>query len=125
MNLSKACLMAMGSMCGGTDNDPPSKGPRRDKYSHLRRDASVMACRALTSSSKDRGGALLPSVLIGALGTPLVSPALRATLAIARDRPKLSGELAGCGALVPVGNILQQSLSSGKRRAFLTAIAIM
>ena len=46
MNLSEACLMAVESMCGGTDGDPPSKGPRRDKYSHLRRDASVMACAA-------------------------------------------------------------------------------
>ena len=95
----------------------------QDKYSHLRQDTSSMACRALTSAKN--GGALLPSVLIGALGESLVVPALRATLAIAQHNHDLRGELARSGMLVPVGDILQHSLSSGERYTFSVCIAIV
>ena len=97
---------------------------QQGKYSHLRQDASSMACRALIKA-KDRG-TLLPSVLIGALGGSLVTPALRATLAIAQNgEMELCGELARCGVLIPICDIMQQSLSTGERYTFSVAIAIV
>jgi hypothetical protein len=67
-DLSEACMMAVGSMCGAMTgclaNDScvaQSAEIQHDKYSHLRLDASELACNALTSA-RDHG-ALLPSVL--------------------------------------------------------------
>ena len=124
MDLSQACLLAVGSMCGASSLQSYSicENPQQDKYSHLRQDASSMACRALTTA-KD-GSSLLPSVLIGALGGCLVTPALRLCLAIAQYAPMLRGDLAGCGMIVPLVDILQQSLSSGDRYTFSMSIAI-
>jgi len=134
MNLSEACLLAVGSMCGAAtgcfaNDSSVAKSSnfgevQQDKYSHLRQDASSMACRALTTA-KDRG-TLLPSVLIGALGGSLVTPALRVTLAIAQNgHHELHGELASCGVLAPICDILQHSLSTGERYTFSVAIAIV
>jgi len=126
MDLSQACLLAVGSMCGATsENSHATAGEvQQDKYSHLRQDASSIACKAISASAQN-GGCLLPSVLIGALGGCLVSPALRLTLAIAQNAPMLRGELASCGMIVPLVDILQQSLSSGDRSTFSTSIAII
>jgi len=127
MDLSQACLLAVGSMCGARseeDTDAAAGEVQQDKYSHLRQDASSIACKAILASSQN-GGCLLPSVLIGALGGCLVSPALRLTLAIAQNAPMLRGELASCGMIVPLVDILQQSLSSGDRSIFSTSIAIV
>ncbi|KAL7539417.1 hypothetical protein ACHAXR_009278, partial [Thalassiosira sp. AJA248-18] len=132
MDLSEACLLAVGSMCGASTgcfaNDSVVDSSifgeiQQDQYSHLRQDASTMACEALTTT-KNRG-ALLPSLLIGALGESLVVPVLRLTLSIAQNHHEVRGELARSGMLVPVGDILQHSLSSGERYTFSVAIAIL
>lgn len=127
-DLSEACLMAVGSMCGAKTGcvatDSQSAEIQKDKYSHLRLDASELACGALTSAN-DRA-ALLPAVLIGALGGNLVNPALRLTLAVALNgHHELRGDLARSGMLVPLGDIIQHSLSSGERYVFSVAVAIV
>ncbi len=130
-DLSEACLMAVGSMCGAKMGFfaidscvSESTEIQKDKYSHLRLDASELACGALTSA-KDRA-ALLPAVLIGALGGNLVNPALRLTLAIALNgHHELRGDLARSGMLVPLGDIVQHSVSSGERYIFSVAVGIV
>ena len=130
-DLSEACLMAVGSMCGAktgcaaTDSCVSHSAEiQKDKYSHLRLDASELACGVLTSAN-DRA-ALLPAVLIGALGGNLVNPALRLTLAVALNgHHELRGDLARSGLLVPLGDIIQHSLSSGERYVFSVAVAIV
>jgi len=117
-DLCEACMLAIGSMCGGND----SVETHISTHSHLRIDASELVCRAMTSGRSP----LLSSVLIGALGENLVNPALRLTLAIALNGPiELRGELARSGMLVPLGDIVQHSLSSGERHKFSVAVAIV
>jgi hypothetical protein len=122
-DLCEACMLAIGSMCGANDSCISSSvDTQKGSHSHLRVDASELVCRAMTSGRAP----LLSSVLIGALGENLVNPALRLTLAIALNGPhELRGELARSGMLVPLGDIVQHSLSSGERHKFSVAVAIV
>ena len=81
-----------------------------DKYAHLRRDASAMACDVLTMRTDQ--GTLLPSLLVGILGSSSVVPALRLSLAIVQNgHHELRGELVRSGLLNPVCDILHNALS--------------
>jgi len=128
MDLSEACILAMGGMCGAADSGASKHNfgeVQQSKFSHLRSDAAQMACKTLTSV-KNGTAALLPSVLIGALGESLVVPALRLTLAMARNGHfEIRAELARSGMIVPVCDILQHSLSSGEQYTFSVAVAIV
>jgi hypothetical protein len=131
VDLSEACLLAAGSICGLADpigvhssaqsNDDVDAG----KYSHLRLDACTMACNILTAK-KPGQAALLPTALVGAIGESLIAPSLRLSLAICRyGNIDLCGELAGSGMLVPVGDILQRALASSDRYTFSVAVAVV
>eukprot|EP00585_Thalassiosira_rotula_P012446 CAMPEP_0196131176 /NCGR_PEP_ID=MMETSP0910-20130528/1285_1 /TAXON_ID=49265 /ORGANISM="Thalassiosira rotula, Strain GSO102" /LENGTH=2403 /DNA_ID=CAMNT_0041390619 /DNA_START=126 /DNA_END=7334 /DNA_ORIENTATION=+ len=128
MDLSEACILAVGGMCGAADSGASKHNfgeVQQSKFSHLRSDAAQMACKTLTSV-KNGTAALLPSVLIGALGESLVVPALRLTLAMARNGHfEIRAELARSGMIVPVCDILQHSLSSGEQYTFSVAVAIV
>jgi len=131
VDLSEACLLAAGSMCGLADpigvhptvqsNDDVDEG----KYSHLRLDACTMACDVLTAT-KPGQGALLPSVLVGAIGESLIVPTLRLSLAICHyGNIDLCGEFSQSGMLVPVGDILQRALASSDQYTFSVAVVLV
>jgi hypothetical protein len=131
IDLSEACLLAVGSICGLADPiGVHSTAQRNDdlhsgKYSHLRIDACTMACNILTAK-KPGQAALIPTVLVGAIGESLIVPSLRLSLAICRyGNVDLCGELAGSGMLVPVGDILQRALASSDWYTFSVAVAIV
>jgi len=144
MDLSEACFLAVGSICGaitgcfasGTIGSSTSCNDlhmvlkssdfgalKSDKHSHLRRDASVMACEILTMRTDQ--GPFLPNVLIGTIGESCIVPALRLTLAVVQNgHEELRGEVVRSGMLIPLGDILQNALSSGDRYTFSAALAI-
>ena len=131
VDLAEACLLAAGSMCGLADPIGVHSSVRSyddveaGKYSHLRLDACTMACSILTTK-KPGQAALLPTVLVGAIGSGLIVPSLRLSLAICHYGDiNLCGELARCGMVVPVGDILQRALTSSDRYVFSVAVAIV
>eukprot|EP00804_Cyclotella_cryptica_P011755 CCRYP_011353-RA/>CCRYP_011353-RA protein AED:0.03 eAED:0.03 QI:203/0.6/0.66/1/0.8/0.66/6/0/2263 len=122
IELSEACLLAVGGMCGAksccfidvsTGSDVAIKSceeSKLDKYTYMRHDACAMAFDALRMDADQ--GKLLPAVLIGTLGESCIIPMLRLSLAIAQNVEDVRGELVRTGILVPLCDILQTSIAT-------------
>ncbi|KAL7491837.1 hypothetical protein ACHAWT_001100 [Skeletonema menzelii] len=131
IDLSEACLLAAGSMCGLADPigvhsiAQIKKDADEGRYSHLRLDACTMACTILTTKKAGQA-AILPTVLVGAIGESLIVSSLRLSFAICRsENIDLCGELSQSGMLVPVGDILQRALASSDYYTFSVAVSIV
>lgn len=127
VDLSEACLLAVGGMCGaspgffdaGQSNEDVTKSVITqatnsedlisDDFTHLRHDACKMALDALKMNVD--GSQLLPAVLVGALGETCILPMLRLSNAIAINEIELRVDLIQTGILYPLSDLLQSSVS--------------
>lgn len=128
IDLSEACLLAVGSMCGLADPiGSYSRIQRNDinnggKYSHIRLDTCAIACNILIANQT----ALLPTVLVGVIGESLIVPTLRLVFAICLfGNNDVCSELSMSGMLVPVGDILQRALASSDYYTAMISVALI
>ena len=129
--LTRACLLAVGSVCGAALLDGgffrPSDFtvPPEDDFSERRRDACVATTAFMMGSGGDASAAL-PSMLVGSYGEDSVLPALRLTLALVQYGPmNIHARLGQSGILIPIADTLKNSLIKGDRYPFSASLSLV
>lgn len=127
-----AALLAAGSLCGSAVPPVSTEGTfisgealskaRQDAYLQRRQEICKVACQVVTRNDDP----LLPTLLVGGLGSHATSSSLRLTLAICANGTSEQHERLGqSGILVPISDRLQIALQQGDLYEFSAALTIV